>query len=118
MVNYIPERGHFIRLNFDPQAGHEQMGTRPALVVSQTKFNQKMGFGFVCPISTTQGKNPFYVPIPESEAVTGVIMTDQLRSLDYRARQASSIGECSKDLLKEVLKRIEPILFEDMTVDE
>ena len=44
MVNYIPERGHFIRLNFDPQAGHEQMGTRPALVVSQTKFNQKMGF--------------------------------------------------------------------------
>ena len=118
MVNYIPERGHFIRLNFDPQAGHEQMGTRPALVVSQTKFNLKMGFVFVCPISTTQRKNPFYVPIPEGEAVTGVIMTDQLRSLDYRARQASLIGECSKDLLREVLKRIEPILFEDMTVDE
>jgi mRNA interferase MazF len=94
------------------------MGTRPALVVSQTKFNLKMGFVFVCPISTTQRKNPFYVPIPEGEAVTGVIMTDQLRSLDYRARQASLIGECSKDLLKEVLKRIEPILFEDMTVDE
>ncbi|MEG3877347.1 type II toxin-antitoxin system PemK/MazF family toxin [Microcoleus sp. herbarium7] len=118
MVNYIPERGHFIRLNFDPQAGHEQMGTRPALVVSQTKFNRKMGFVFVCPISTTPRKNPFYVPIPEGEAVTGVIMTDQLRSLDYRARQASLIGECSKDLLKEVLKRIEPILFEDITVDE
>ena len=64
MVNYIPERGHFIRLNFDPQAGHEQMGTRPALVVSQTKFNRKMGFVFVCPISSTQRKNPFYVPIP------------------------------------------------------
>ncbi|WP_293331990.1 type II toxin-antitoxin system PemK/MazF family toxin [Microcoleus sp. CAWBG58] len=79
MVNYIPERGHFIRLNFDHQAGHEQMGTRPALVVSQTKFNRKMGFVFVCPISTTQRKNPFYVPIPEGEAVTGVIMTDQLR---------------------------------------
>ncbi|MEG3895222.1 MULTISPECIES: type II toxin-antitoxin system PemK/MazF family toxin [unclassified Microcoleus] len=79
MVNYIPERGHFIRLNFDPQSGHEQMGTRPALVVSQTKFNLKMGFVFVCPISNTQRKNPFYVPIPESEAITGVIMTDQLR---------------------------------------
>ncbi|NJK77268.1 MAG: type II toxin-antitoxin system PemK/MazF family toxin [Oscillatoriales cyanobacterium RU_3_3] len=118
MVNYIPERGHFIRLNFDPQAGHEQMGTRPALVVSQTKFNRKMGFVFVCPISTTQRKNPFYVPISEGEAITGVIMTDQLRSLDYRARQASFIGECSKNLLQEVLKRIEPILFEDMTVDE
>jgi mRNA interferase MazF len=94
------------------------MGTRPALVVSQTKFNRKMGFVFVCPISTTQRKNPFYVPIPEGEAVTGVIMTDQLRSLDARARQASFIGECSEDLLKEVLKRIEPILFENMILDE
>ena len=118
MVNYIPERGHFIRLNFDPQVGHEQMGTRPALVVSQTKFNRKMGFVFVCPISTTQRKNPFYVAIPEGEVITGVIMTDQLRSLDYRSRQASLIGECPEDLVKEVLKRIEPILFEDMILDE
>lgn len=77
-----------------------------------------MGFVFVCPISTTQRKNPFYVAIPEGEAVTGVIMTDQLRSLDYRARQASLIGECPEDLVKEVLKRIEPILFENMTVYE
>ena len=55
------------------------MGTRPALVVSKTKFNRKMGFVFVCPISNTQRKNPFYVPIPEGEAITGVIMTAQLR---------------------------------------
>lgn len=118
MVNYISERGHFIRLNFDPQAGHEQMGTRPALVVSQTKFNRKMGFVFVCPISTTQRKNPFYVPIPEGEAITGVIMTDQLRSLDYRARQASFLSECREDVVEEVLRRIQPILFENVTVDE
>lgn len=50
------------------------MGTRPALVVSQDKFNRKMGFVFVCPISNTQRKNPFYIPIPDGEAVTGVIM--------------------------------------------
>lgn len=112
MVSYIPERGHFIRLNFDPQAGHEQMGIRPALVVSQTQFNQKMGFVFVCPISNTQRKNPFYISIPEGEAVTGVIMTDQLRSLDYRARQASFLGDCPKDVFEEVLRRIKPILFE------
>ena len=118
MVNYIPERGHFIRLNFDPQAGHEQMGTRPALVVSQTKFNRKMGFVFVCPISTTQRKNPFYVPIPGCEAVTGLIMTDQLRSLDYRARQASFISECPGDVIEEVLRRIHPILFENVTVEK
>ena len=118
MVNYIPERGHFIRLNFDPQSGHEQMGIRPALVVSQTKFNRKMGFVFVCPISNTQRKNPFYVPIPEGEAITGVIMTDQLRSLDYRARQAIFISECRSDIIEEVLRRIQPILFENITVDE
>ena len=76
-MSYIPQRGHFIRLNFGPQAGHEQMGNRPALVVSQDKFNQKMGFVFVCPISNTQRKNPFYVAIPEGEAVTGAIMTDR-----------------------------------------
>lgn len=94
------------------------MGIRPALVVSQTRFNRKMGFVFVCPISNTQRKNPFYVPIPEGEAVTGLIMTDQLRSLDYRARQASFISECPRDVIQEVLSRIQPILFENVNVEE
>lgn len=110
-MNYFPKQGDFILLNFDPQAGHEQMGTRPALVVSQDQFNRKMGFVFVCPISNTTRKNPFYVSIPSGQAVTGVIMTDQLRSLDYRARKASFIAKCSSDLLEEVLRRIKPILF-------
>ena len=111
MVNYIPKRGDFIRLNFDPQAGHEQMGSRPAIVLSHTSFNRKMGFVFVCPISTTKRKNPFYVPIPESEKVTGIIMTDQLRSLDFRARKAIFISKCPEVLLIEVLMHLEPILF-------
>jgi mRNA interferase MazF len=111
LVNYIPKRGDFIRLNFDPQAGHEQMGSRPAIVLSHTSFNKKMGFVFVCPISTTKHKNPFYVPIPGSEKVTGIIMTDQLRSLDYRARKAIFISMCPEVLLQEVLMHIEPILF-------
>ena len=111
MVNYIPKRGDFILLNFNPQAGHEQMGNRPALVISYDQFNRKMGFIFVCPISNTNRKNPFYVPIPEGEAVTGVIMVDQMRSLDYRARQAIFIAECPEDLLNEVLRKLKPILF-------
>lgn len=111
MVSYTPNRGDFIRLNFDPQAGHEQMGNRPALVVSHRAFNQKMGFIFVCPVSNTQRKNPFYVTIPIGMKITGKIMADQLRSLDYRARKASFISECSEDLLQEVLMRIEPIMF-------
>jgi mRNA interferase MazF len=108
---YIPKRGHFIWISFDPQAGHEQMGNRPALVVSHDGFNQKMGFAFVCPISNTQRNNPFYVRIPEGEAVTGVIMTDQTRSLDFRAREAKLICECPDLLLQDVLRRIKPILF-------
>lgn len=108
---YIPKRGDFIWISFDPQAGHEQMGNRPALVVSHEGFNQKMGFSFVCPISNTQRKNPFYVVIPEGEGVTGVIMTDQMRSLDFRARKASFIGECPDLLLQDVLRRIKPIIF-------
>lgn len=112
MKDYIPQRGDFIRLTFNPQAGHEQMGTRPALVLSKDQFNLKMGFIFVCPISNTTRKNPFYVAIPDNEFVTGVIMTDQLRSLDYRARNASFISKCPTFLLLEVLKRIKPILFD------
>jgi mRNA interferase MazF len=65
----------------------------------------------VCPVSNTQRKNPFYITIPSGELVTGVVMVDQLRSLDYRARKASLIGECPDGLLQEVLKRIKPIMF-------
>ena len=111
MVAYIPKRGDFIRLNFDPQAGHEQRGSRPALVVSHTSFNIKMGFVFACPVSTTKRENPFYVAIPKGRKVAGVIMTDQLRSLDYRARKAAFISKCPEELLLEVLMRIEPIML-------
>ncbi|MEA5451003.1 type II toxin-antitoxin system PemK/MazF family toxin [Leptolyngbya sp. CCNP1308] len=108
---YVPNRGDFIWLSFDPQAGHEQRGNRPALVVSQSSFNAKMGFVFVCPISNTQRRNPFYVKVPEGEAVTGVIMADQLRSLDFKARNAQFIAHCPDLLLQDVLRRIKPILF-------
>jgi mRNA interferase MazF len=110
-VSYIPKRGHFIWISFDPQAGHEQMGNRPALVVSHDGFNKRMGFAFVCPISNTKRRNSFYVGIPDGEVVTGVIMTDQTRSLDFSARDAQFMGECPDLLLQDVLRRIKPILF-------
>jgi len=111
MVDYIPRYGDFIWLNFDPQSGHEQMGKRPALVLSQTEFNDYRGFIFVCPISTTKRKNPFYIEIPDGQAVKGVIMSDQLRSLDYRSRDAEFISTCPENLLAEALGRIYPILY-------
>jgi mRNA interferase MazF len=110
-VSYIPKRGHFIWISFDPQAGHEQMGNRPALVVSHDGFNKRMGFAFVCPISNTKRRNSFYVGIPDGGVVTGVIMTDQIRSLDFSARGTQFMGECPDLLLQDVLRRIKPILF-------
>jgi mRNA interferase MazF len=111
MVDYIPARGDFIWLNFDPQSGHEQMGKRPTLVVSHTKFNLQRVSILVCPVSNTKRKNPFYVKIPDGEAVIGVIIADQLRSLDYQSRGAEPIATCPKELLMEVLGRIYPIVF-------
>lgn len=111
MVDYTPTRGHFIRINFNPQAGHEQKGKRPALVISHTLFNQARGFAFVCPISNTERKNPFYVQIPRGLALTGVIMTDQMRSLDYVERRAEFISECPEELVRKALNRIKRILF-------
>ena len=112
MVIYIPKRGDFVRLSFDPQAGHEQMGNRPALVISQTSFNQRMGFAFFCPVTSSKRENPFYVPIVDDKMVTGVIMADQLRSLDFRARKAAFVGKCSNELFLEVLARIGPIILD------
>jgi mRNA interferase MazF len=111
MVDYVPARGEFIWLNFDPQSGHEQMGKRPALVVSHTEFNLQRGFILVCPVSNTKRKKPFHINIPEGLAVTGVLMADQLRSLDYRSRGAEPIATCPNDLFLEVLGRIHPIIF-------
>jgi mRNA interferase MazF len=124
---YIPKCGDFIWIDFDPQVGHEQsasrssevpsgacverLGNQPALVISHDNFNEQMGFAYVCPISNTQRKNPFYVVIPEGEAVTGVIMTEQMRSLDFRAKKATYRGVCSELLLQDCLRRIKPIIF-------
>ena len=110
MVAYIPRKGDFVYLSFNPQSGHEQMGTRPGLVVSNTLFNKRMGFIFVCPLTNTRRKNTFHVPVV-SERLTGYIMTEQLKSLDYRARRAKFIEACPEETLQEVLDRIEPILF-------
>ncbi|MGL5796035.1 MAG: type II toxin-antitoxin system PemK/MazF family toxin [Waterburya sp.] len=110
MVTF-PQRQEFIWLDFDPQIGHEQKGRRPGLVVSHTLFNQKMGFVYICPLSSTSRSNPFYVTIPEGLMVNGVIMCDQLRSLDFRARKFEFICDCPNLLFQDVLRRIKPILF-------
>jgi len=81
------------------------------LVLSHSSFNAKRGCVFACPISNTARQNPFYIQILEGLAVTGVIMTDQIRSVDYVARKAELIAECPEELLAKALQRVKRILF-------
>src|SRR4051812_16480278 len=88
---YVPERGDVIRVNFSPQAGHEQGGTRPALVLSPREYNGKTGMLLCCPITNKAKGYSTEEPIPDGLAVTGVILSNHVRSLDWKARQAEFV---------------------------
>ena len=109
-TNYIPSRGDIVWLEFDPQAGHEQSGRRPALVISPRIYNQKVGLGLFCPI-TSQIKNyPFEVKIPQSLKIKGVILSDQIKSLDWKERKAKLICKLPKRNFKEVIGKIKTLI--------
>jgi mRNA interferase MazF len=110
MVNYVPERGDVIWLNFTPQAGHEQAGRRPAFVLSPASYNRKVGLALVCPITNQVKGYPFEVVLPEGIPVTGAVLTDQIRSLDWRARNASFICSLPKDVVQEVMDKARTLL--------
>jgi mRNA interferase MazF len=84
----IPDQGDIIVLDFDPQAGHEQMKRRPALVLSPAAFNETFGLAFVAPVTTKPKGHAFEIPLPTDSRVKGVVMVHQLKSLDWRARRA------------------------------
>src|SRR6185369_17693100 len=81
MADYVPAKGDLIALTFDPQAGHEQKGRRPALVISNDLFNQRTGLAIVCPITNTQRNLPFHVPLPTESSVTGFVMVEQVKAI-------------------------------------
>ena len=95
-MTYIPKKGDFVILTFDPQAGHEQKGRRPGLVVSNTLFNQRTGLAMICPITNTNRKYPLHVPVPAESSLTGYIMVEQLKSVDYASRQAKFAEKAPK----------------------
>ena len=107
----VPEKGDFVWIELDPQAGHEQRGRRPGLVVSATPFNRATGFAWVCPITSANKGYPFHVEIINAKRIKGVVMVDQTKSLDYRARRFERIEACDPEIFQEVMARIEPILF-------
>ncbi len=85
---YIPKRGDMVWISFNPQAGHEQAGRRPAIVLSPKAYNRKVGLAIFCPITNQAKGYPFEVSLPEGVGVTGVILSDQVKSLDWRIRKA------------------------------
>jgi len=112
MALYVPRKGDFVAVTFDPQSGHEQRGRRPALVVSNDLFNKHTGLAMVCPITNTDRNFPFHVRISQqTPSLTGFVMTEQVKSIDFRARKARRIGKAPQDLLDEVLSILDAILY-------
>lgn len=103
MAAYIPEKGDFITLSFDPQSGHEQKGRRPALVISNFLFNRATGLAIVCPITNTNRNIPFHLPIPNSSSLTGFIMVEQVKSADFNARKAKFVEKAPSELVDDVI---------------
>lgn len=108
---YVPNQGDLVWINMDPQVGNEIKGRRPALVVSQALFNKMTGFAVVCPVTTTNKRFAFHVEIKNAVEISGVIKTDQLKSIDFRARKIQKIETADKDVLNEVLRKIDAIIF-------
>jgi mRNA interferase MazF len=111
MRGYFPKKGDFIVVDLDPQSGHEQKGRRPTLVISNTLFNEQTGLAMVCPLTTTDRGYPFHVEIVGNSQVKGFIMVEQVKSIDFRARQAKSVGKASEGLLDEVLSILDACIY-------
>lgn len=111
MATYIPQKGDFVALTFDPQSGHEQRGRRPALVVSNDLFNKHTGLCIACPVTNTNRNYPFHVAIPEGHKVTGVVMVEQVKSIDFRSRDAQRIASAPEAVLEEVLAILDACIY-------
>jgi mRNA interferase MazF len=109
-VGYMPERGDAVWISLDPQAGHEQAGRRPALVLSPASYNGKVGLCIVCPITSQVKPYPFVVSIPQNLGISGVILADQAKSLDWQARRVQFIEKLPDEIVDDVLAKLSALL--------
>lgn len=107
---YIPERGDIIWINMSPQAGHEQSGRRPAVVLSPSTYNARAGLALMCPVTSRVKGYPFEVTLPPDLPASGVVLSDQIRSLDWRQRQAEFIATLPMSVIEDVLARVRVLL--------
>jgi len=110
---YTPAQGDLVWLDFNPQSGHEQSGRRPAVVLSPTAYNKRLGLALVCPVTRQAKGYPFEVALPPSLPVTGVALSDHIKSQDWRARRAEFIAKLDPTTLTAVLQRARTLLTSD-----
>ncbi|OGR51633.1 MAG: mRNA-degrading endonuclease [Elusimicrobia bacterium GWA2_62_23] len=109
---YVPERGDVVWLSFAPQAGHEQAGHRPALVLSPSAYNKKVGLALFCPLTTQVKGYPFEVLVPPGLKAGGVVLSDQVRTMDWRARGAKLCCRIPQGTVSEVLEKLGALIGE------
>ena len=107
---YVPETGHLIKIDFDPGAGHEQAGWRPAIVLSPASYNRPTGLAIVAPITNKRKGYPFETALPAGLKVTGVVLSDAIKNLDWRARNASFICALPPATMTEVLQKLNTLI--------
>jgi mRNA interferase MazF len=108
--SYVPERGDVVWISLNPQAGHEQSGRRPAVVVSPAAYNRKVGLAICCPVTSRIKGYPFEVLVPLGLSVGGAILADQVKNLDWRANQPTLIGQLPADSVQELLQKLKTLL--------
>jgi mRNA interferase MazF len=108
--SYVPERGDIVWISLNPQSGHEQAGRRPAVVLSPSSYNGRVGLAILCPITSQIKGYPFEVLIPAGLAATGAILADQVKSLDWRARRAEFLCKVPEETIKEVAQKLAALL--------
>ena len=107
---YVPDRGDIVWLNFTPQAGHGQAGHRPVLVLSPARYNVASGLMLCCPMTTQVKGYPFEVPVDAPDGQSGVVLADQVKSLDWKARRAQRKGRAADAVVADVLARNQALL--------
>ena len=108
---YVPERGDIVWLNFNPGSGHEQKGKRPSVVISPKGYNEKVGLGLFCPITSKIKNYPFEVKV-ENDKITGVVLADQIKSLDWETREIEFIAKETSEKVNEIINKISVLIFE------
>lgn len=109
-ISYVPDRGDVVWLDFDPQAGHEQSARRPAFVLSPQSYNKKTSLMLCCPVTSQVKGYPFEVAIAGVTTVQGVILSDQVKSLDWQVRRAEKKGKVTNEVVEEVVLKVRAIL--------